>query len=204
MAILLLILKILLIIIVALLFLVLYFCFVPIFLHLEIEKKDKDFFVYYKANTFLRAVLCDGKFKDKTLNHNERLLWGLIRLNKRTNSSDETKSDKKTKQKKRIDLNKIKGMMDIQFIKKVFNAVLYLFKANRAIVKKLNLEYAFDEPDKTGMLSGGLALIPFIYECEPGVFPDFESDESYFNIETIVDVRLFLFTLLVAFIKIKK
>jgi hypothetical protein len=66
-------------------------------------------------------------------------------------------------------------------LKKIFRKLKYLGKHAAPKMIRTNLEFSLGEPDKTGLLVGGLSLIPLIYQYEIGCYPDFESDKPYLS-----------------------
>ncbi len=78
---------------------------------------------------------------------------------------------------------KFKGLMSDEGNKKAINHILEEVKKmlKRILPKRIkaNVVFSTGDPSKTGILTGVLSMVPYVYDKGNKVIPDFASDEAY-------------------------
>ena len=202
------ILKILFVVILVVVAFLLLLLFCPQFIIFELDSRQK-LSISATVKIFLGFICIRLFFRDKKFDVEDSLFNGHIKLklipklinknSKKENTLKEKTEISKNGKAKRINLPKI----SISYISNVLHFLKYFFKVNKTRVTNLDGYFSLGEPDSTGMLCGGLSIIPIIYEDKVSLRPDFESEKSYFSGVISFKSTIFIFTLLVAFIKIK-
>lgn len=66
-----------------------------------------------------------------------------------------------------------------KLIKNILRKLKYLWKHVFPQEIKTRLSFSLGEPDHTGKLVGGISMLPFIYQYDFGLYPDFEAEKAY-------------------------
>lgn len=186
------------------LILVAYLLILPVFYHIEIDFDDKSFEVHSKD--ILRLYNIGISHKNKKTGTSLKVLFGLINLSpkegksrtkkekpesKEVNSkiTEDLSENKDYKEDKKEDKKETKERIKKLLKEKdTYEAIKYAIMETFKTIKKLfpkefyaKMNFSLGKPDLTGLFTGGLSLLPFIYQNNSKVFPDFLSEKAYVN-----------------------
>lgn len=178
---------------------------------------DKKNYVF-RVNDLLRFINISLNYKQNKLSYKISLIFGAKKItgpDKKAKNSDKKEKKKITKQKKKVDKKekdkdkKTKksniNYKEIIFEKQNRKTLLFIIKEFFKTLNKLkpkvfraNINYSLGSPDKTGILTGGLSLLSFVYAKKNNIYPDFESEYPYISgkIKIKGEVKLIWFVVL--------
>ena len=96
----------------------------------------------------------------------------------------------------------IKDKTNQSAVKKILKNVFYILKKIKPRVKSADVDFSLGEPDTTGYICAFLAAVPFTYEKNVRVAPDFESEDLFFKGEATLAGNVCLIYILIAAIRI--
>lgn len=102
--------------------------------------------------------------------------------NTEESNEDEKKDNKKESKEKKDRLKSILKERETLAVLKY--AVKELFKVLSKLAPKrfyANLSFSTGSPDTTGFVTGGIALLPFVYKNKSKILPDFISEKAYIS-----------------------
>lgn len=196
--------------------LVAYLLILPVFYDIEIDFNEKSFEIHSKD--FLRLYNIGISRKNKKINGSLKLLFGLLNLSPKNESSkskdktshkenkelkveipeikesgedeniqkpENSKKDEKKKEKSKKRKEKLKKLLKEKETYEAFKyAILETFKTLKKLLPRefyAKIDFSLGRPDLTGLLTGGLSILPFIYQNDSKVIPDFLSEKAYIN-----------------------
>lgn len=102
-----------------------------------------------------------------------------------TEADDEKAEKKKKKASVWERIKRIAGIVKAFFEEGVLSAVMPILQTFLVRIRPRELSgrvaFGFENPATTGELCGGLAAIPFIFATDLKFYPDFDTEESYFD-----------------------
>ena len=198
MAVLTLILKIIGIIMLVLLFLLVYFLVTPFRYKLKISS-HQDFDFTGRIFTFLGLISVFAHY-NKGLELKLHLFWNLIKINLSKSKKEMSEEDGEREEKQ----NNKKKSLDKEFAVKLIYSIPEFIRLLHICIESAEVDFSTGEADKTGSTLGYISMIPSAHSDNCKIYGDFESEEAYFNGDLKIKGHVFLFTLLVILVKIKK
>lgn len=204
---------IILIIIGILLLIAIYCLFSPVSYNLSSDFDRKNYI--FRVHDVLRFISITLKYTQSKFSYRISLFFGIKSIIGPT-KKDKNKKTKNKKNKEKLrnndknSSNKIKqNYKEIVFgekYRKTINLIIKeLFKTLNRLkprVFRADINYSLGEPDKTGMLTGGLSLLSFIYNKKNKVYPDFESNYPYISGKIKIKGQVKLIWFVVLFFKL--
>lgn len=80
--------------------------------------------------------------------------------------------------------------------------LIYLLKHMRFRKLKTSLDFSIGDPAVTGQVLGGLAALPFLYQYDVHIYPDFESEAAYLRGTFMIKGHLRLIHVLCSFLRL--
>ncbi|MCR5665819.1 MAG: hypothetical protein K6G01_03215 [Eubacterium sp.] len=145
------------------------------------EELNVRFKVRFLAGIFEFAIV----YKEKQTLMRIRLFGFKKRLRKKEETPKEPDEEDKTAQKKDIPamvkefFSFVSDKANRDLVKYTIKRVVKLLKRIAPDVIRTNIDYSLGEPDRTGLVTGAISLIPIVYMYEIHAYPDFESDNMY-------------------------
>lgn len=151
------------------------------------EEKCADF----KLKWLLGLVTFTAGYKEEF--HYKLRIAGipvLPKKEKKKNKENVEASDEKTEKKKKKDslwdrIKRVFGIVKAFFEEGVLSAVMPILQTFLVRIRPRELSgrvaFGFEDPATTGEVCGGLSAIPFIFATDLAFYPDFDTEETYFD-----------------------
>jgi len=184
--------------------LILYLLFSPITYSVDIRLYEKKR-IAFRLGDVLRL------FSIKYVKEDEKVftvefLFGLIKLHPRKKNKEDGEEEKarsKEEEKKAKVLKASAKKERSKKLKKVFEdkeafkaflrRLMKLLKRVFPHIRYADLDFALNSPDSTGMLTGVMSLVPFVYGRHISIRPDFSAEKAYGRGKVVIAGKIFLF-----------
>jgi hypothetical protein len=126
---------------------------------------------------------------------------------KGTQQSEDLAGDKSSNEKRKLSFSEIRekisgmtGMIKMFREKELFSIVwpklsVFLIRIHPRKLRG-SIQFGFDDPAMTGQVLGVVAAIPFIYQTDLSICPDFETDKNYISGNVYMKGRMYVIHLL--------
>ena len=185
--------------------LILYLLFSPITYSVDIRLYEKKR-IAFRLGDVLRLFSIRFVKEDEKV-FTVEFLFGLIKLHPKKKKEDEEEKEEEEKSKeeekkekalkaaaKKERSKKLKKVFEDKEAFKVFlKKLMKLLKKVFPHIRYADLDFALNSPDSTGMLTGIMSLVPYVYGRHISIRPDFSAEKAYGRGKVVIAGKIFLF-----------